>query len=269
MRPPRALTGPGLPALGLAGLGLAGLLTSCSSTPARPPATPATAPPTPAPASATGPAALPSTPVEDPFPRPHQEQTVPAAHSGPLDENALPPPRALGRGWRPYADPGDAEKGFRGNGSWVREREGTEVLAGITPVGCAGNDPTATALPHPRHALEGTYQHDSGDTAAALALDFTTPAAARDFLRGYAASVQACGTPTGAGDAEAYRLGIIVLDAEDDLLIDRRYESGPHTATGSWTEIATCVGTRVTLLTVPGEVDPAPLLGAARQAASP
>ncbi|HEX6937008.1 MAG TPA: hypothetical protein VF227_10860, partial [Actinomycetes bacterium] len=54
--------------------------------------------------------------------------SVPAETAGDLDASDVPAPPDLGPGWTQYVDPGEAEDGYVGNGSWVRARGAEEVV---------------------------------------------------------------------------------------------------------------------------------------------
>jgi hypothetical protein len=124
---------------------------------------------------------------------PEPATAPPPSASGPLGARNLPPPAELGNGWQVYSDPGGAEKGFRGNGTWTRKRDAHQAAFEALPIGCANELPRAS-LPVPRHALLGTYRNSRGLPAQALVLRFADDAAAAAYFSGYQARMKACGT---------------------------------------------------------------------------
>jgi hypothetical protein len=192
------------------------------------------------------------------------EEPVPSPYAGPLTEASLPAPASLGAGWRRYVDPGGHEAGFRGNGSWVRERDGRDVVAGLVPVGCRGTVP-APVGPAPTYALEGTYTGPRGAPGVALALEFARAEPAEATFRGLAAAAESCGDAP-AGPA----LRITVLTRTADTLVDRRVD--PSEPDRAWTEVVVRDGRRVGLLTLAGppsgraRPDPARVAAALRAA---
>lgn len=124
---------------------------------------------------------------------------VPASTAGDLDADDLPSSIALGRDWEPFADPGGHEAGFRGNGTWTRERDVDTVLLQATPIGRA-TAASVPSYPKPVHALEGTYRHRSRGSAVSLLLQFAGPAHAQRFFSGHRAVVTDCRAPDNVPD---------------------------------------------------------------------
>ena len=144
----------------------------------------------------------------------------------------------LGAGWAMYVDPGAAADGYVGNGAFVRERDGEELVASLIPLGCA--DPATTpVLPRPQHALEATYRHKNGAAAVVVVLAYPDEAAARSLLRGLGALVSACPPGNAAPDpASPYRLSIDVMSSDEDQLRDVRTETGEGASAAQWVEVA-------------------------------
>ena len=182
----RALTGVALVASVVSVVGLAG----CSDDDEAPTAAPAGQSATPAPSPVP-------TDAAEPPDSPEPATATPAATAGPLSARNLPSPAALGRGWTAYDDPGGAEKGFRGNGTWTRQRNAHQAAFEALPVGCAGGA-SRTGLPIPQYALQGTYRNASGSPAQLLVLRFADEAKATTYFDGYRARLRACAEPGGA-----------------------------------------------------------------------
>jgi hypothetical protein len=178
------------------------------------------------------------------------QPSAPAATAGALDATNVPPADALGPGWRRYVDPGDAEEGYAGNGTWVRERRADEVVQAVVPLGCARlADPPA--LPRPRHALEGTYRGPRQAPAVALVLEFGSPARAAQFLAGMARVARSCPQPArrvGAQDPLVVVIEPVRVDAS--TVLDRRRELGAGASEWLWSEAVVRQGSRVGLLIV-------------------
>jgi hypothetical protein len=126
---------------------------------------------------------------------PEQATAPPPAVAGPLTAANLPAPEKLGRGWKTYVDPGGAEKGFLGNQSWTRRRDGHQAAYEALPVGCANPLPD-TSLPVPEHALQGAYRTGGNGSAKALLLRFSEAGKAASYYQGYQARMKACGAGT-------------------------------------------------------------------------
>ena len=157
---------------------------------------PAAAPPVSSPTQSPSPTATPApTDAAEPPDTPEPATATPAATAGPLSAQNLPSPAALGAGWTAYDDPGGAEKGFRGNGTWTRQRDAHQAAFEALPVGCAGGAP-GTGLPIPQYALQGTYKNRSGGLAQLLVLRFADESKATAYFDGYRTRLRAC-TKTG------------------------------------------------------------------------
>jgi hypothetical protein len=176
-----------------AALVLAAVLTGCSDkadpvgAPAPPP-TSATATPSPTPTP---------TDAADPPASPEPATAPPPSTSGPLSARNLPTPAQLGKGWTVYDDPGGAEKGFRGNGTWTRKRDAHQAAYEALPVGCASSS-TSHGLPIPHYALQGTYRNQAGGPAQLLVLRFADESKAAAYFAGYRARLRACAKPGGS-----------------------------------------------------------------------
>lgn len=146
-------------------------------------------------------------------------------------------------GWRRFADPGGPEAGFTGNAHWVRARSPQDVVAGLTPLGCAGTA-GGVRFPRPVHALEASYASAAPDgaTAIALALDFGSPALAGIFMARQSDVVTRC------PDAAAASLVITPRTVSAPLVVDDRLDSTAESVV--WTEVVLRVGARVELLSV-------------------
>lgn len=173
---------------------------------------------------------------------------TPAVSAGPLGEANLPPPAALGPGWTSYADPGNSAEGYVGNGSWVRARTASDVVAGVVPVGCSGLG-AAPALPAPVDALEATYRGPGGSQAVGLVLRFADAAGAVDFQSQYAALLRSCPPPSRpVQPTDPLHLTVRVVTADADQLTDVRTEAGAGASGLSWQEVVVRRGDRVGLL---------------------
>lgn len=175
---------------------------------------------------------------------------TPATTSGPLDASSVPEPLDLGPGWQPYNDPGQAEEGYVGNGSWVRARGVDDVIAGIVPLGCLELT-SPPRLPVPAHALEATYRGAGGAPAVALALDYKSSASAAAMLAGMGRIAGSCPAPAarvGKGDP----LTVVVHPKRVDAstVLDRRREYGVDASEWMWSEAVVRSGRRVGLLIV-------------------
>jgi hypothetical protein len=222
------------------------LLVACSSEPE-------TAADSPSPPAVA--ASVPAAPSADPLP------AVPATSAGSLDSGSVPSPDTFGAGWVAYIDPGAAADGYLGNGAFVRERDGAELVASLIPFGCA-DVAAAPILPRPQHALEATYRHESGAAAVVVVLAYPDEAGARSLLRELGAVVSACPPGVPATDPAApYRLGIDVIRSDLDQLRDVRRETGQGAAPARWVEVAVREEARVALAIVevrPGADEPDP-----------
>ena len=172
---------------------------------------------------------------------------VPAVSSGSLDSGSVPSPDTFGVGWATYVDPGAAADGYVGNGAFVRERDGEELVASLIPLGCA-DVATNPILPRPQHALEATYRHENGAAAVVVVLAYTEEAAARSLMGALGAVVSACPPGGEASDpATPYQLSIDVIRSDPDQLRDVRRETGHGASTAQWVEVAVREQTRVAL----------------------
>ena len=251
MRPPATTAALGLIAVTLA---LGGCGTTDPSRPAAsgtstPVAAPTTSPPPPA-APPTAAVAAPSVTSDDRVRQPEGALSVPAETAGDLDSSDVPGPPDLGPGWKRYVDPGEAEDGYVGNGSWVRARGSKEVVQAVVPLGCAG----LTALPRlpvPLHALEATYRGPGGAPAVALVFDYTRISQARSFVEMLGEVGRACPEP--ARPVRRNDPMVAVVDqvaADSTTILDRRREYGVGASEWVWSEVVVRRGVRVGLLTV-------------------
>jgi hypothetical protein len=126
---------------------------------------------------------------------PEPATAPPPAVAGPVTARNLPAASSLGVGWKTYADPGGAEKGFVGNQTWTRRRDGQQAAYEALPVGCANPLPSGS-LPVPEHALEGSYRTAIGGSATVLLLRFSEAGKASSYYQGYQARMTACGAGT-------------------------------------------------------------------------
>lgn len=181
---------------------------------------------------------------------------TPSVSAGALSEANLPPPEALGPGWTAYVDPGDPGEGYVGNGSWVRARTASDVVAGVVPVGCSGLG-AAPGLPAPVDALEATYRGPEGGQAVGLVLRFVDEARAADFQSRYTALLRSCPPPPRpVGPTDPLHLTVRVVAADANRLTDVRTEAGAGASGLSWQEAVVRRGDRVGLL-VAGTARPA------------
>ena len=182
--------------------------------------------------------------------------SVPATTAGDLDARDLPAPPDLGPGWTRYADPGTAEDGYRGNGSWVRARDSADVARALLPIGCTGRLPR---LPVPRYALEATYRGPGGAPAAALVLAFRDDATARAFVDEVASLGEACPAPAGGVAADDPMVTVVTqARVSATMVLQRRRELGVGAGPWLWSEAVVGEGRRVGLLAVasrPGQDD--------------
>lgn len=177
-----------------------GLLAGCSSAPGVVAAPTPAGTPTPA---ATGTVPVPTNTLSTIEPTdaavapelPEPATAPPPAAAGPVTTRNLPAASSLGAGWKTYADPGGAEKGFLGNNTWTRRRDGHQAAYEALPVGCANPLPSGS-LPVPEHALQGSYRTASGGSATVLVLRFSEAGKASSYYQGYQARMTACGAGT-------------------------------------------------------------------------
>lgn len=144
-------------------------------------------------------------------------------------------------------DPGDAEEGYRGNGTPALERDPDEVVMTAIPLGCARKDP----LPRPTHVLEVDYRFR--DTSViALKLRFARDQDARTFHVHRRDNLRAC-----QGRSGGHAIGVLVrtvrLLDRGAVLSDRTPDSDP------WSEVAAFDGSEVVLLAARSRPDRPPL----------
>jgi hypothetical protein len=182
-----------------------------------------------------------------------QGQPTPATTAGPLGEQDVPQARDLGQGWTEYADPGGAEAGFVGNGSFVRERDPAGVVQGLVPLGCPGVG-TVGPVPTPGDALEATYRTSAGAPAVVLVLQYDDATASVRALRQLHRMRATCTPPT-AGEAAQGRTVIHLERADDDRIWDRRTTIGEEGAV--WLELVVRAGDRVGIMAMAATQRPA------------
>ncbi len=117
--------------------------------------------------------------------------------AGPLSSADVPSPSVLGPGFHTYADPGGAETGWIGNGTFVRGRDAHEAAFGVLPLGCLHR--LNVTLPVPVHALQGSYHGPRAEPAQVVVLDFGSQAAAVAYFGGLTAMLAHCRAPDGPG----------------------------------------------------------------------
>ena len=258
----------------LVGLGLVAGLTGCGQDASSGAAASASRPVATAPVSGPGEPVTPSTsPAETtsalPVPSASGSATrvaptgpaVPAETAGSLGSDDVPAPPDLGAGWTRYVDPGDAEEGYAGNGTWVRARGGAEVVQALVPLGCSGLTSTPR-LPVPRHALEATYRGPGGAPAVALVFSYRSANQARALLAGLAGIGRSCAEPAGTVRPRDPMVAVVTqVRADDTQVLDRRRELGAGASPWVWSEAVVRRGSRVGLLTVASLAgDPPPAL---------
>jgi hypothetical protein len=185
----------------LASVAVLGLLVGCSNSTASGEPPPPT---TPIPSTIGGTVPVPTVTVPTAIPTdaakppqaPEQATAPPPASAGPVTAENLPAPDKLGQGWKTYTDPGGAERGFLGNNTWTRRRDGHQAAYEALPVGCA-NPPLTGSLPIPLHALQGSYRTGADQPANALLLRFANATKAMAYFSGYHARMKACGDSGG------------------------------------------------------------------------
>ncbi len=170
---------------------------------------------------------------------PHSQ---PAAKSaGPLTARSMPAGSALGAGWRTYADPGGADDGWTGNGTFVHARSGRDASVGVQPLGCQTRP--RESLPTPGFALQGSYRSRVGAPAQAIVMQFGTPEAAARYFAGLESMLTGCTTADGPA-------GIVVRTdtATPTSFTGLRTYAGHET----WREHDVRVGARVTVILARG-----------------
>jgi hypothetical protein len=181
---------------------------------------------------------------------PEPSMSKPARSAGPLGESSLPRALDLGRGWAPYTDPGDPEEGYLGNGSWVRARGVSDVVAGIVPLGCLKLT-SPPRLPVPDHALEATYRGRRGAPAVALVLDYASSSKAASLVAGVARIARSCPAPASpVADDDPLTVVVKAERVDAETVLDRRREYGQGASEWAWSEAVVRRGTRVGLLIV-------------------
>ena len=173
---------------------------------------------------------------------------VPAETAGDLDARSVPGAPDLGRGWSRYVDPGDVAEGYAGNGAWVRERGGAEVVQAVVSLGCVGMT-SAPVLPVPKHALEATYRGPGDAPGVALVFDYGSPAKASAFLGGMAQIARACyAPPNKVGEDDPLTVVVEPVRLGARTVLDRRREYGVGPTPWVWSEMVVQHGSRVGLL---------------------
>jgi len=112
---------------------------------------------------------------------------VPATRTGGLSRALFPRPGELGPRWAWWADEGDAEEGYVGNGTPVLARDPAEVALTLVPFGC----PATAARPVGDHALEAGYRY-AGHRVIAVRVAFSSRALAVRSHQGRAAALERC-----------------------------------------------------------------------------
>jgi len=176
---------------------------------------------------------------------PAEETEAPATTSGPLTESDLPAPQDLGSDWEPYSDPGG--HGYRGNGSFVRERDPHELAAGLVPLGCAGVR-QAPGLPVPEHALEATFRDSEGRAAVALVLEYADETAATALVEQLGGLLSSCPDP--GAEVDRPTLVVDLLRPDPTTIQSVRREVGPGAGKEVWSEVVVRDGRRVGLTIV-------------------
>jgi hypothetical protein len=171
---------------------------------------------------------------------PEPATAPPPPVAGPLGPRNLPSPAVLGHGWRTFNDPGGAEQGFQGNQTWTRRRDPHQAAFEALPIGCANPLPDS-ALPVPRHALQGSYRNAHGGPATVLVLRFGSASDASSYFIGYGARMRACGAPR---DASYQGLAVVPLWTTSDAAATVRRYTGAET----FVEVAVRRGASVALL---------------------
>lgn len=232
---------------------LLGVLAACGSSDSEPVtarAATSAAVTTPAPSVAAS-VAAPSAAVTTPSPDGDGDgPSVPAETAGDLDSSDVPAPPDLGSGWAQYVDPGAAEDGYVGNGSWVRARGSEEVVQAVVPLGCTGLT-RMPRLPVPAHALEATYRGPGGAPAVALVLDYARVAQARELVEQLGAIGRACPAPPDRVRRSDPLVAVVTQTRADaTTVLDRRREYGVGASEWVWSEAVVRDGARVGMLVV-------------------
>ncbi len=168
----------------------------------------------------------------------YTQPTGPAPRtSGPLTSADVPAPALLGQGFRRYVDPGGAEVGWIGNGTFVRGRDAHEAAFGVLPLGCRHR--LEVGLPVPRHALQGSYHGPGARPAQVVVLDFASQAAAADYFDGFTAMLTACRAPDGPAGLVVH----VTTRAATSYIGTRTY-----LPTQVWSEVDVRAGRRVAVL---------------------
>jgi hypothetical protein len=149
--------------------------------------------------------------------------------AGDLGAAALPVPK----GWRTVALDGGEEEGFKGNGTWVHERDPRYAAADVIGVGCA--PVTRDDYTDPVAALEGNYEGKGRLPGVGLALQFADSGAAERYFTLYRDQVEACTRADGP-------VRTTLVTGVDGLVDHRTYDDG------EWTEIGRRTGNRVVLV---------------------
>jgi hypothetical protein len=158
----------------------------------------------------------------------------------------------LGAGWSTYAEPGSAENGTIGNGSWVQQRQIGDVMDGLTPIGCPARA-VSIRLTRPVWALEGTYRGPRQAPGIGLVLEFADPAKAAQFLDRLRKQVQACPAPRGAVDKDGpLVLTFVSLPSRPGTVSAVRKEYGFEADPNRYLLVAAQRGRRVGMLYLAG-----------------
>jgi hypothetical protein len=173
---------------------------------------------------------------------PEPADSPPPSAAGPLGMGNLPAAASLGAGFRTYDDPGGAESGFLGNGTWARAREPHQAAFEVQPVGCGRPLPDAS-MPVPRHALQGSYRNPRGLPAHALVLRFASSDQAATYFARYNALMKRCAPVRGA------ELGVSTLWSRDGATAFVR----SYARQGRFTEVAVVSGASVGLVATSSE----------------
>lgn len=214
------------------GLGVLGMAACTSGPPAPSPSSSST----PTAAASPAPTAVASTITEPTTtntlgPPPDPTKAAPTT-AGPLTAKSLPSPK----GWKKVARDGGVEEGFRGNGTWVREKDPRYAAFELITVGC--QEVTRDDYTDPQHALVGDYQSAAGLPGVGQVMQFGSNEDAQDFFNLYVAQVTACADKVDPAKIE-------IVSSERGLIDRRTYADGA----GEWTEVA-AVRDRVTTFVI-------------------
>lgn len=136
-------------------------------------------------------------------------------------------------GWKTVALEGGEEEGYEGNGTWIHQRDPRYAAQDVITMGCA--EVTRNDYTDPVAALEGNYQHQSGEPGVGLVLQFGTVSAARTYYAAYVRQVSQCTATDGPVLTK-------IIPSPTGLIDRRTYPDG------KWTEMAALRGSRMTLI---------------------